>query len=279
MGVGYRAVGLSSPAVAEFVQPPPAVSYGNVFDALCASYEADEAERVSELRTRDHLYYADNPLHAARRAQRRRISGRERHAQLNATLDNFGWVRWASQLVFHREMTKTIIPHLYRDDLDGALDGLLRDFDCEEFYTQLMIISDRRKGKSISVAMFAAACMLVLEATHEPFVQAVFSTGRRASQKLLDATYRMLIRIPGAAASIETHNMEALSLRGPHGPTDVRQFFSYPSKVMRAHARARAQSPAAGRTGRPLLFLHGPSTGTVVTLWRGATPRRWKIEK
>ena len=65
------------------------------------------------------------------------------------------------------------------------MDALLLKFRCTEFCSQLMIISQRRKGKTFSVAMFAAAVMIAIDAYNEPFVQSIFSTGRRASQKLL----------------------------------------------------------------------------------------------
>ena len=161
------------------------------------------------------------------------------------------------------------------------MDNLLLKFRCTEFCSQLMIISQRRKGKTFSVAMFAAAVMIALDAYNEPFVQSIFSTGRRASQKLLDlglltplarapdtdAVYRMLIRIPGAAASIETHNMEALSIRGPYGPSDVRQLFSYPSKV----PPVRAGFP---KGCRPFSFFAAPQHGCH-TVTAGCNSPRW----
>jgi len=247
MGVGHGPVLLARlpPEVHQHKVP---LSYGAVFDAVRSSYEADEAELLEATRPRDRLAYLDSPLIATRRTARRRVSGPERMALLNETLDSFGYERFEEQRVFHREMTKAIIAHIFRDDLDEHVDALLLQFRCTQFCSELMIISQRRKGKTFSVAMFAAAVMIALDAYNEPFVQSIFSTGRRASQKLLDLVYRMLIRIPGAAASIETHNMEALSIRGPYGPTDVRQLFSYPSKVrgfVRARRGSRGSSPFA----------------------------------
>ena len=54
-------------------------------------------------------------------------------AKLNETLDSFGYERFEEQRVFHREMTKSILRHLFRDDLDDHLDALMREFKCKVF--------------------------------------------------------------------------------------------------------------------------------------------------
>jgi len=75
--------------------------------------------------------------------------------------------------------------------------------------------------------MFVAACAVTIEGCE----QAIFSTGRRASQKLLELVYTFLCKIPGVSGSIIRHNVECIWIQGPHGKDDIRKIYSYPSKV------------------------------------------------
>jgi len=58
--------------------------------------------------------------------------------------------------------------------------------------------------------------------------QAIFSTGRRASKKLLDLIYQFLCKLPGMKESIIRKNVETIHIQGPGGPDDVRKISSYP---------------------------------------------------
>ena len=120
MGVGHRPVSLSHARAACVEPAKPPLSYSAVFTELRKSYEADEAERLEVTRPKHHLAHLASPLLATRRTARRRVTGPERLALLNKTLDDFGYERFEEQRVFHREMTKAIIAHIFRDDL-GAL--------------------------------------------------------------------------------------------------------------------------------------------------------------
>ena len=75
--------------------------------------------------------------------------------------------------------------------------------------------------------MFVAGCAASLEGVE----QAIFSTGRRASQKLLELIYQFLCKLPGIASSIIKKNVETIWIQGPNGPGDIRKISSYPSKV------------------------------------------------
>lgn len=75
-----------------------------------------------------------------------------------------------------------------------------------------------------AVAMFVAACAYALEGSD----QSIFSTGRRASKKLLDLVHRFLCKLPGM--KIDTKNVETITIRGAT-IDDTRKISSYPSKV------------------------------------------------
>jgi len=122
-------------------------------------------------------------------------------------------------------MKKAVIPKLFRDDLDANLDSLHREFNCREFRREVMAITPRRYGKTWSVAMFAAAAAFALEESE----QAIFSTGRRASRRLLDLVYRFVSALPGFEKSwVVRNNQEELWLN--LGDGTLRKINSYPSK-------------------------------------------------
>ena len=83
MGVGFRPPRLAADVLVQphqRAQPPPQkpISYGNAFDALYASYEAEEADKLAALAPRDEMWWVDNPLYVAQRSHRRRVTGRQR---------------------------------------------------------------------------------------------------------------------------------------------------------------------------------------------------------
>jgi len=105
---------------------------------------------------------------------------------------------------------------------------LREQFEVDQFKSEVMIITPRRWGKTYSVAMFVAASAFAIEST----TQAIFSTGRRASKKLLDLIYQFLCKLPGMKESIITKNVEEIRIQGPGGEGDIRTICSYPSKVI-----------------------------------------------
>ena len=78
--------------------------------------------------------------------------------------------------------------------------------------------------QTYSVAMFVVACAYAIEGLD----QAIFSTGRRASKKLLDLIYQFLCKLPGMKEAIIRKNVETIHIQGPGGPDDVRKISSYP---------------------------------------------------
>ena len=115
---------------------------------------------------------------------------------------------------------------LFRDDLDANLESLHREFSTKEFRREVLAITPRRYGKTWSVAMFVAAAAYALEGSE----QAIFSTGRRASKRLLDLVFRFIRALPGFKNSwIERNNEETIWLQMGDGV--ARKIYSYPSKV------------------------------------------------
>ena len=74
----------------------------------------------------------------------------------------------------------------------------------------------------VAVSMYVAAM-----AWHVPSEQAIFSTGRRASSKLLEQVLSMLNKLPGAEERIVKSNQEMIWVSHPGGK--IAKISSYPS--------------------------------------------------
>lgn len=205
-----------------FVQREPrSTLFEEPFAKLASAHAAEQSEFISQCKQRAPLSHLSGPPDAARGT----VTGHARMAILRKTLDSFGLVRSKNQREFHREMIKAALPLIYKTDLDEHLDDLLREFEATELKSEVMIITPRRWGKTYSVAMFVVACAASIENVE----QAIFSTGRRASKKLLDLIYKLLRKIPWLRDSVIVRNVETIWIRGPGG--DIRKIYSYPSKV------------------------------------------------
>ena len=160
-----------------------------------------------------------------------KITGRDRLGVIKRTLDSFGLERSETQREFHDMMICACALLIFKDDLDDELDDLLQEYGITELQAEAMFITPRRWGKTYSVAMFVVAIALGIEAADHPFEISIFSTGRRASQKLLELIFAFVCKIGGMKEMIVKHTVETIWLQGPNGPSDIRKISSYPSKV------------------------------------------------
>jgi len=205
-------------------------AFAGKFAALRAAHKEEQDAFIEECKPKAPLEH----LRAPPDSRQGTVTGRVRLATVQKTLDQFGLVRSKNQREFHREMIKSVLPLIFKDDLDENLDDLLREYECSELKSEVMIITPRRWGKTYSVAMFVVACAAGIENLE----QAIFSTSRRASKKLLDLVFKLLRRIPSLRDSVIVRNVETIWIRGAGG--DIRKIYSYPSKASFAVPRERA---------------------------------------
>ena len=134
-----------------------------------------------------------------------------------------GWERSKMQKMFHRNFLQATCLHLYRNDHDLDMHKIMKLNNFDNLKQQVMCLTPRRFGKTTSVAMFVAAYALTV-----PFSeQCIFSTGRRASQKLLELI-RDMIRSGEHADMFIKCSQETMLIQGPT-PLDIRKIHSYPS--------------------------------------------------
>lgn len=147
--------------------------------------------------------------------------GDERMAAIRKTLNELGYERSKLQRQFHDKFIQAVALHLYKDDPDVDLEQIMRMNNWSDLRQSVLCLTPRRFGKTTAVALFIAAyAMCVPHST-----QSVFSTGRRASQKLLELI-RDIIKKTHMAPYIVKCNQEELTLQIGF---DRRRIFSFPS--------------------------------------------------
>jgi len=184
-----------------------------------------------------------------------RVTGRERLALLRKALASLGLTFSDDQQEFMNRMVAACAKLIFKDDLDSNLDDLLAELNTAELHQELMAIMPRRFGKTFSVAAFVVALLFAIEGLEI----GIFSTGRRASQKILELVYWFMCKVPGMRERITKQNVETIWLQGPAGPNDIRKVSSYPSNVRISSARAPARPSALGSSVCALACKHGAS--------------------
>ncbi len=134
-----------------------------------------------------------------------------------------GWERSKMQKIFHRNFLQATCMHLYRNDPDVDLDRVCKMNGFQNLKQQVLCLTPRRFGKTTSVAMFVAAYAMTVPHSE----QCIFSTGKRASQKLLELI-RDMVKSGVYRKMFIKCNGETLLLQGD-SPLDVRKVHSYPS--------------------------------------------------
>jgi len=203
--------------------------FGGWLDRSHLCYEKQHAKQVEALRLPNLVEQLLRPNPNETGAK---ITGRDRLAIIKRTLDSFGNIeRSETQREFHDMMICACAMLIFKDDLDEELDDLLQEYGITELQSEAMFITPRRWGKTYSVAMFVVAIALGIEAVDKAFEISIFSTGRRASQKLLELIYSFICKVSGMKEMIRKHTVETIWLQGPVGESDIRKISSYPSKV------------------------------------------------
>lgn len=139
--------------------------------------------------------------------------------------DKLGWERSKHQIDFHKAFISAILKKIYGQEIHANLVRLLKEYAIDELRPDVVICTPRRYGKTTSVAMFVAAVLWAIPG----FKIDIYSTGRRASMKLLALIYKFVTLLSGTDTVVDTYNKETLGIKTPSG--EVSLCNSYPSKV------------------------------------------------
>ena len=163
------------------------------------------------------------------RKKRKKTSvGDARLHLLNETLDSFGLVRSDMQKTFHLNFTSACIQKIYEEDTDVDWVELAEREGFTSMKQSVVCSTPRRFGKTTAVAMYAAAFALCIPAS----TVCIFSTGRRASAKLL-AQIQSLVRASGGGDRICRANQEQMDIRQRAFSKDspISTIYSFPAAV------------------------------------------------
>lgn len=184
---------------------------------LVGAYEYYQAQKLAELdQNMPRLYGDAKPMNRSYR-------GDQRLMDIRKTLDEFGLERSKMQREFHETFLQSVCLHLYKDDPDVDMEKIMRINNWDDLRQSVLCMTPRRFGKTTAVSMFVAAYAMCVPNS----VQSIFSTGRRASQKLLELIRDMVKKTPWVDRIVKC-NQEEFVLQGD-SPFDKRKVFSYPS--------------------------------------------------
>lgn len=152
-------------------------------------------------------------------------SGEKKLMKIKNTLDSFGLNRSKTQKQFHKAFLQATSQHIFKDDHKANMRRILTREGWDNMKQQILCLSPRRFGKTYAVGMFIVAYMMSIPYSE----QVIFSTGRRASQKLLELIHKFIVKLDGKDHIIK-YNAEVLWWRcDPNNQLDIRKVSSYPS--------------------------------------------------
>ena len=150
--------------------------------------------------------------------------GEQRLQQMRDILESgFTWKRSKTQNRFHESFLNACIRFLYAEDSNAPdYAAILEKNGWTDLRQQCLCMTPRRFGKTVAVGMYVTALALTC-----PCEQAIFSTGRRASSKLLELVVTLLNQVPGACERIVKSNQEMVWIS--HTSGRISKISSYPS--------------------------------------------------
>lgn len=182
-------------------------------------FELLELNKINGLVMNKHI----NALNASSK-RKTECLGDIRLALIRKRMDMFpGWERSEMQKRFHEGFLQAVALHIYREDADVDMDAICRMNDWPNLKQQILCQTPRRFGKTTAVSMFCAS----YEMTVPKSEQCIFSTGKRASDKLVENVTNFIKMHPGQEEFIKRRG-EILYYYGPR-KDDVRKCSSYPS--------------------------------------------------
>jgi hypothetical protein len=154
--------------------------------------------------------------------------GWRRLKTIRKCLDNFKpFQRTKMQKRFHDSFLQATASHIFADDVDVDLARVMKQNKWCHLKQQCLAMTPRRFGKTMSVGMFCAAYLYSVENCEI----AIFSTGRRASQKLLELIHSLVCKLPNGRERVAKYNAEILNLKNHDGSFGLSKLSSYPSNA------------------------------------------------
>jgi hypothetical protein len=144
------------------------------------------------------------------------MTGDQKLRRLRLILDSFPITRGEIQIMFHEKFIQSCLPIIYRGEWDYNFDAIMRRNRITQIFLERILICPRRFGKSVGVALFAAA--FFWSKTKKKIT--IFSRGKRMAQKLMLQCVRFALSLPGFREYLVSCTTEKVELR--FGNDDLR---------------------------------------------------------
>ena len=202
---------------------PKELSYNKLFESLLNSHNNKLEQKLKRRRLNGLLNVISE-----NKAKGMVTKGWRRLMTIRRALDSFtGFERTKMQKRFHHAFLQATAMHLFMDDVDVYLAKVMHLNNWSSLKQQCLCMTPRRFGKTMSVGMFCSAYLYSVENCEI----AIFSTGRRASQKLLELINSLICKLPGGRERIVKYNQEVLNMSNYDGSYGQSKLSSYPSNA------------------------------------------------
>lgn len=177
--------------------------------------------------------------------------GERREVRINQVLNSFGLIRTKQQRQFHEAGILGSLQHIHGQTFERGRIKIMKKRKLKELRTEILVVTPRRYGKTTMVAMLAAAFLLCI-----PGIRiAIFSTGRRASQSLMDLIVHFIMKIDGGKERICLKNQERLCVAATAAVDEKGQRTQASKQVAVDPSTSVLMSLPASETGKHLCFM------------------------
>lgn len=228
-----------------------ALSLPNIYDVFCSlklflyiqpvhgvQITMDVLKRVLD----DFVEYTQNAVDADRRKRRRldvpyliyhnsmfateaaKSDGWKRYERFKLLLDETRFEREQLQIEFHESMLNASLPIIFGDEFEHRKQVILSRLRVDKLYTEVMLCTARRMGKTAGVCIFAAALLMALDNVEG----VVFAVAQRASNRIIDEIYRIVYEHPTYGKYKPKQTKSQVSLRKPTDSKDC-TIVAYPA--------------------------------------------------
>lgn len=199
------------------------ISYRKIFEGLRISNDAQVEKTLKKRKLKTLMNVMDD-----KSASGQTSKGWRRLKTLRKALDSFKpFERTRMQKRFHHAFMQATAMHLFKDDTDVDLARVMSINGWKHLKQQCLAMTPRRFGKTMSVGMFVAAYLYSVENAEI----CIFSTGRRASQKLLELVKSLVEKLPNGRERVLKFNQEILHLSNYDGSPGSSKLSSFPSNA------------------------------------------------
>jgi hypothetical protein len=186
--------------------------------------EFKSKEKVKfNIKRRDELYDSRNVENIKGIETKGEVRLRKLFEYLNK-FDSLGYKRSKHQKYFHKAFVGACIKKILGDDYGSVLENVIQKYEINSTTSDIVVTTPRRFGKTTGLAQFVAAFILVMDGVEV----SIYSTGKRASTKLIEKIRDFIVLLSGSKDTIERFSQgEILQIKGAHGRSNYIGSVSY----------------------------------------------------